>query len=333
MNTALVVVGWTGWALGLAVPLLWWLGQRRRVDPWRLLPLPGALLDSAGRPVATTGPPAQLAGRDWALATGLPAPGALARGVTADGLPVAVAGVPGGAVAVALPPDPLVDTRDRLLADLAPRLAHEVTTPLTAVRGHLDIIRAEPLGRTALASWDHCVREVERLAALGQDLLTLTGVRAGSHPKSRELAGALAQEAVIGLLPLADQLRARLDCHVPAEPVLVEVVAGDLIRALRNLVHNALRYGLGERRQVAVRVQVQGPAVVFTVTDSGPGIAPQELARLVQPLERGGGLPEGETSGAGLGLAIVAEVLAAHGAALEVVGGPGLSFCLPVVRR
>ncbi len=72
--------------------------------------------------------------------------------------------------------------------------------------------------------------------------------------------------------------------------------------------------------------------VTFSVADSGPGLTPDDLTRLSQPLVRGDGVTG---AGSGLGLAIVAEVLAAHGSAIDVAprddDGAVLSFTLPRV--
>jgi two-component system OmpR family sensor kinase len=323
MTWRLVVVA--VWAVSVGVLALWWLLTRRRPDVWRAMPVPAALLDADGRVVDHAGPapePRLPAG------AGLPARGLVVRTAAADGTPVAVSGLRRGAVAVALPGDPVEDRKDRLLADLAPRLAHEVTTPLTAVTGHLDLLAHEPLSDTAQRSIDICRAEVARITDLARDLLTLTTVRAGSASRATHNAAVLAEEAVAGMLPRADDAGPRLSVQVPAERVLVRVADGELIRALRNLVRNALQHG-GDGA-VLVAVAADADTVTFSVSDAGPGIPPGQLARMCEPMVRG----PAATTGHGLGLAIVAEVLAAHGSRLESSRQPAgstLSFRLPRV--
>lgn len=228
--------------------------------------------------------------------------------------------------------------RDALLADLAPRLAHEVVTPLAAVRGHLDIVAEavdEAAAPLAAASLRIGVTQLERVTALARDLLTLTAVRAGAAPRSRIRAAALAEEAAVALLPLADQREVRVEVVADPAAGVVEVAAGEIVRALRNLIENALRYGIGDPHPGpgSVRVSVAGePAGVrFAVTDPGPGLSRAELERLSRPFHRGGAAVPGE--GSGLGLAIVSEVLAAHGSALETGPGARLHFLLPRGRN
>lgn len=233
----------------------------------------------------------------------------------------------------AVGPESLADRRRELLADLAPRLAHEVITPLAAVRGHLDILR-EALGPApgpvAAASLRMSVTEVERVTALARDLVTLTAARAGSTPRTRERAGALAEEAVLPLLPVAEAAGVQLRLVVPATPAVVEVATGELVRALRNLVDNALRHGCAAGPgEVTVQVSVEGGRRVrLAVADPGPGIPAEQLERLCRPFARGGGAGR-----AGLGLAIVAEVLAAHASRLETGPGGQLSFTLPLAGQ
>ncbi len=311
------------WAAGALAALAWWAVQRRRVDVWRALPVPAVLVDSGGRVLARTGPappPVLPAGP-------LPPVGVVTRLAAPDGRPLAVTGVAGGALVLALPADPVGQSRHRLLAALAPRLAHEVATPLTAVRGHLDLLAREPVGPLAARSLEIAVAEVDRLVALARDLLTLTTVRAGANPATAEYASALAEEAVTGLLPLADEWGITLTVRPCPAPVRVRVVAGDIVRAIRNLAVNGARHGAGQRREVTVTVRHpvadQAGLVRFEVADSGTGLDPAAIPT-----------PDDPPAGTGLGLLIVTEVLAAHGSALhagQVEGRAAVWFDLPVL--
>lgn len=327
MTLALLVAAWLLLAL---VPFGWWLASRRRVDVWRSLPVPAALLGPDGRVRDQAGPVSEVT---FDVTSGLPARGHVIRTRSTDGTTIALAGVRGGALAVALPRDPVADRRDHVLAELGSRLAHDINTPLDALRGHLDLIAHEPISSAAIASVRTCQRELNRLQTTAQDLLAFTRLRAGGGRRARHAAGVLAEEAAAALLDRADELGATLSVDVPSERVEVDVAEGDLLRALRNLIGNALTHGLGERRDVRVGVAADTDTVTFSVADSGPGLTRDDLARLSEPLTRGDGVT---SPGSGLGLAIVAEVLAGHGAALGVTpragGGSVVCFTLPRVR-
>jgi len=315
------------WLLLGLTPLTWWAFTRRHVNLWHTMPVPLALLDNDGQPRRHTGPATDV---DLRPLTGLPAAGRVTRTNSADGTPLALTGLRrGGAVAVALPADPVGERRDRVLAELGARLAHDINTPLTALHGHLDLLGHESLDARALASVRTCQRELTRLQTTAQELLTYTRLRAGGSPRRPHLAGALAEEATAALLDQADALDATLVVEVPADRVFVQVAEAELVRALRNLISNALNHALGQQREVIISVDSTTETVTFAVSDSGPGLSPEQLHELSQPLVRG---PDAGP-GSGLGLAIVTEILIGHGTTLTTGHSPQgraqLSFTLP----
>jgi signal transduction histidine kinase len=316
------------WLLLGLPPLLWWAWTRRRIDVWRAMPVPAALLSPTGQPHRRSGPAADA---DLTPTSGLPAAGQVARARSRDGTPLALTGLRrGGALALALPADPVADRGTRLLAELGARLAHDINTPLAALHGHLDLLTHQHLDDRALASVRTCQRELTRLQTTAQDLLTYTRLRAGGSTRQPHLAGALAEEAAAALLAHADTLGATLTVYVPAERVTIDAAEADLVRALRNLISNALTHGLGTPREVRVTVAATPDTVTFTVTDTGPGLTPGQLTDLAEPLRRG---PATRTAGSGLGLAIVTEILTGHGSTLrpgrDPDGRPHLAFTLP----
>jgi signal transduction histidine kinase len=111
-----------------------------------------------------------------------------------------------------------------------------------------------------------------RLQKTAQDLLTLTRVRSGVSQRSHAYAAALAEEATAGMLNQADAAGATLTVEVPSDMAVVDVAEGDIVRALRNLIGNALIHGLGERRDVVVAVTGDADTVTLSVADSGPGL-------------------------------------------------------------
>lgn len=313
--------------LGLsAVPFAWWLMTRRRVDAWAALPVPAALLGDDGEVRARTGPPADVT---FDVGAALPARGHVVRLSASDGTQLAVSGVRGGALALALPAEAVAERRDRVLAELGSRLAHDINTPLGALHGHLDLIAHEPVSEAARESVRTCQRELARLQTTAQDLLAFTRLRAGGGRHSRHLAGALAEEAAAALLDRADELGATMTVIVPQRPVAITAAEGDLVRALRNLLINALSHGLGQQRHVELLVLADEETVTFRVVDSGPGLDQGELDRLCEPMVRGAA---SDVPGSGLGLAIVAEVLVAHGSSLRAerddAGRPAIAFTL-----
>ncbi|MHB2022283.1 MAG: sensor histidine kinase [Mycobacteriales bacterium] len=302
------------WLVLVALPVgLWWWWRRRSVDIFANLPVPAALLGSdgavrqrlAGWPEADLDPDS------------LPAPGQTGRTLADDGTPLALRGVAGGALAVAVEADPGLAHRHRRLTTLVPMLQHEVRSGLQGVLGALALLEDDvptPPAQRALAA---ARREAGRLIDLvdGAELLVRVGARAPTRTVIP--AATLVSEAVEGLEEVVSTL-------LPDLGVLVEVCEWQLNRTLRNLIENGLRHGLPP---VRVEVSADQRTVCFSVCDQGPGIEADQLDRLCAPFTRG----VGAGPGSGLGLSVAAEVLAGHGSALRAQSG-GLTFTLPRFR-
>jgi signal transduction histidine kinase len=297
----------TGWLVVLVAPLGWWLiGWRSRLDPWRHLPVPGAVLSASGRVLARSGP-----GITTSWPTELPAVGTVSRAIAADGTPVALTGVRGGAVAVAVEADPGLARRHGRLAALVPLLQHELRGSLQAVLGHVALATDEPRALTT------CEREVRRLIEVVDGAEVLARLSADDPARQPTSVAALLDAAVEDAAVEGHPV----DVHQPDPDVQVSVVRWQLVRALRNLIDNALRYGGSPVQVVATTRDGQ---VRIQVRDGGPGLTSAELERLIAPFVRG----DVDQPGSGLGLTIVGDVLQAHGSRLEA--DDGIGFRLPV---
>jgi two-component system OmpR family sensor kinase/two-component system sensor histidine kinase QseC len=197
--------------------------------------------------------------------------------------------------------------------------AHELRSPLTAVRLQLQLLDRAPdeaargQARSALGA------AVERAVHMVEQLLTLARNEPQAQPASMQ---------ALSLSEVAAQALA--DAHVLAESRHIELllegapelrVRGDAeaLRSLvRNLVDNAVRYSPpGSRVRVRVDETTQGARL--EVHDSGPGIPPAERARAFDRFHRRASAPEG---GCGLGLAIVKAVADRHGATVVLGDSP-----------
>ena len=98
---------------------------------------------------------------------------------------------------------------------------------------------------------------------------------------------------------------------------------------LANLVGNAIKYT--PAGEVEVAVESRGDGLRLEVRDSGPGISPDDQARVFEPFERGTGVSEQFVPGVGLGLAVVKDLAAAIGARVELRSAPGAGSTFTVV--
>jgi signal transduction histidine kinase len=217
--------------------------------------------------------------------------------------------------------------RRQLLADVS----HELTTPVTAMRGYLETLtmpgfavdeatRARYLGIIG--------DETARLERIIGDLLELARLEGGGGSFSL---------ADVDVRQLFDRVAARHERTAAAGNVTLAVVvetgsewvrgdAGRLEQALQNLAANALRYS-PPGSTVELRAQRQADGVAVTVTDQGPGIAPEHLPRVFDRFykaEESRAARQGtDGGGSGLGLSIVKAIVERHGAKVTVQSEPG----------
>ena len=204
-------------------------------------------------------------------------------------------------------------------------VAHDLRTPLFALRGHL-----EGLATGVAATPEKAARYVavarekaDALERLIADLFDFTRLEYLEQAPAREPLelGELLRRLVDEWRPEADAKGVGLAFDGPAGSCMVDGDRHLLTRAVANLLDNALRHTPpGGRVRVTCRPAAGG--VVFRVVDSGPGIPERDLPRLFDPLFRGEGSRNRRTGGAGLGLTIARRILLAHGGELTAGNDP-----------
>jgi signal transduction histidine kinase len=197
---------------------------------------------------------------------------------------------------------------------LVTAIAHDLRTPLFTLRGSLEAIEH------GIGEGDHLRRAQDKaklLDGLVSDLFSFSRLEYAGPDLDRQVldAAALAREA-------AAAVDDRIVVSAPGGMLAVEADHRALLRVLINLLDNAVRHARASV-ELAVRREPDG-AVVFTVTDDGPGVDDVDLPHLFEPLFRADRTRNSRTGGAGLGLAIVDHLTAAQGATVHaenLVGG------------
>jgi two-component system phosphate regulon sensor histidine kinase PhoR len=213
-------------------------------------------------------------------------------------------------------------------------VSHELRTPLTAIMGHIDILGSCSIEEEAL--WRRSQRfisgEVERLARLVDDLLSLSRLETSPSQMRPVKVRAIAEEAISALWEAAE--RAQVTLLLQAPPGLPRVLADPdrLQQVFINLLDNAIKYSSGEAT-ATIRLGHEGNVVRVEVADTGPGIATDDLPHIFEPMYRGSTAAIRASLGTGLGLTIVKTILEQHGAAISVKSAPGegttFAFRLP----
>ena len=221
-----------------------------------------------------------------------------------------------------------VRTRDEVLGIVA----HDLRGPLGAIGMYAHLLM-DPATRDDGWPWlDGINRTVDQMARLIQDLLDVAALDAGRlrmepHALRPEEVLRQAQAAVAAQAAAAD-----LRLEVEAAPGL-PAVHGDpdrVLQVLGNLLGNALKFTPAGGR-VVLRAEPADDGVAFSVTDTGPGIAPEQLARV---FDRFWQARAARRAGAGLGLAIARGIVEAHGGRIRAESEPGagstFTFTLPL---
>jgi signal transduction histidine kinase len=205
------------------------------------------------------------------------------------------------------------ERRRRLLADVA----HEVRTPLSVIRGDVEGM----LDGVYPADAEHLGRLLDQsdvLARLLDDLRTPSTAQAGQlrlHPEPVDPA-ALVEGAVAAFAARAGSEGVELLTEVPEGLPALEVDPVRIGEVLSNLLSNAVRHTPRGGR-VSIAPSADREAVRFSVSDTGPGIAPEVLPHLFERFTR-----SADTGGSGLGLAIAKSLVEAHGGTIGAESPP-----------
>jgi signal transduction histidine kinase len=197
--------------------------------------------------------------------------------------------------------------------ELLANVSHELRTPLARVRVALELVPKTPEAERRVAAIEADLVELE---ALIEAVLTASRLDAGALPVNPEPVAAADLFAEVIARSKADApgavaIEGPADVVLDADPLLLK-------RALGNLVENALKYG---RPPVTLAARKVRAAAELSVSDDGPGISAGERARVVEPFYRGDRARTPGAAGAagfGLGLTLVARIVAAHGGTLRI---------------
>lgn len=224
---------------------------------------------------------------------------------------------------------------DRLKSDMVSTVSHELKTPLTSVQMAVHLLLEEVVGPLTPKQIELLLaarQDADRILAMINDLLDLTRIEQGRVKLDLEPAsvGALLNEAVARMRPQADDAGLSLEAEPPAHDVFIRVDQDRIGHVFDNLVGNAIQH-TPRGGSIRLSARPEGEFVQVVVRDTGKGISGEHLPHLFEKFYRIPG--ESPAGGAGLGLAIVREIITAHGGRIEVASRPGkgtsFTFSLP----
>jgi len=217
---------------------------------------------------------------------------------------------------------------NELKTALLASVSHDLRTPLTSIRTSVDsLLHSEAnWDRSALREFHLIIsEEVSRLTRLIENLLAMARIEAGELRLSKkwesvpEVCHNVLERCAVALR----HHKVSLECDESLPAVLID--SRLVAEALSNLIENAAKYSpIGG--SIFLKAAMKGDDLLITVTDQGPGIAPEETNRLFEKFYRGSHSPQ--SGGTGMGLAIARGIVEAHNGRIwfESIPGEGATF-------
>jgi len=217
------------------------------------------------------------------------------------------------------------ELRNRLVADVA----HELRTPVAIVRGHLEMI-VDGAGECKREQLVPLLDETKRISRLIQDLQDLNLAEAGRLTLDRSW---------VQFVPMVEEIISFLEVEAEAKSIALNIEGtgdGELYcdvtrikQVLINLIGNAVRY-TPKGGRIEVRYLYANGEVTVSVSDNGPGIAPEKLPYIFKRFYRAEHSRSRSSGGTGLGLAIAKQFAEVHGGTLEAFSkvGEGTTFTM-----
>ncbi|MFZ5509261.1 MAG: EAL domain-containing protein [Pseudomonadota bacterium] len=215
---------------------------------------------------------------------------------------------------------------DRVKTEFFSNVSHEFRTPLTLLLGPLDDLLGQPADALAApqrAALEVAHRNALRLLKLVNNLLDFSRLEAGCVQPQRQPIdlGAFTAELASSFRSLCEQAGLELVVDCPPLPQGVEVDPAMWEKIVLNLLSNAFKFTFEGR--IEVRLRAAAGEAELTVSDTGTGIAPQELPHLFERFHRVEGARGRSYEGSGIGLALVDELVRLHGGSVRVDSEPG----------
>ncbi len=220
---------------------------------------------------------------------------------------------------------------NRLKDEFLALLSHELRTPLNAITGWGQMLQGGGLDQeTQAKAIDTINRNALLQAQLISDLLDVSRIVSGKmrlDPKPLDLR-LVVKAALDSARPAAEAREIQIDLSVPFENCAILGDGGRLQQVLWNILTNATRFA-PRKGHIQVAVEKMGPHVGITVQDDGPGIPAEFLPHVFEPFRQADPGSRQANQGLGLGLAIVRNLVEAHGGHVQAVNrddGPGAIF-------
>ncbi len=218
---------------------------------------------------------------------------------------------------------------DRMKSDFVAAVSHETRTPLTSVKGALELLSDERYfqnneQQTKLLTIAHA--NAERMLLLINDILDFSKLESASLSMviERQRLEPVIEQAAHNLRLLIEERRIRLDIQLPHDLPDVMADAHRVAQVLTNLLSNAIKFSpAGDQIHVVAESESEGECVRVSVRDHGAGIEAKDLPKLFRKFQQIDSSSTRKAGGTGLGLVISKGIVEQHGGKVGVTSTPG----------
>jgi PAS domain S-box-containing protein len=220
------------------------------------------------------------------------------------------------------------ETANRAKSEFLANMSHELRTPLNAILGFAEIIRERLLGPIAdrYAEYAHDIHSSgTHLLGIINDILDLSKVEAGRLELIEEIVeiASIVRGVALLLRERVANAGLTLEVELPDTPLLIRADERKLKQVLMNLLSNAVKF-TPAGGQIAVRASIAGAhGLIIEVTDTGIGIAPEDIERALSPFGQVDSRLSRRYEGTGLGLPLARALVELHGGTLSLDSRPG----------
>lgn len=210
--------------------------------------------------------------------------------------------------------------------DFVANVSHELKTPLTSIRGYIDLLDSPNRTREQVQQFTQIISiEADRLQSLIEDLLDLSEIEAGDKQRAVSVERTyFYQVADESLEELGHQIMQKnITVHLEVDPDLsIEANKTRIQQLLGNLISNAVKYN-NDGGEIWIRSQVEKNRLMISVEDSGLGIPVEDQERIFERFYRVNKSRSQDIEGTGLGLSIVKHIANLYGGQIVVESTPG----------
>ena len=229
---------------------------------------------------------------------------------------------------------------DRMKDDFVASVSHELKSPLTSIKGYLELLLEEEAGEVSRKQKEFLEiisQSSERLHRVIIDLLTFSKIESDKLNLKKEpnYLNEVLKKSITSIKPEMDRKQIRLKTNIEDNLPLVKIDSDRIDQVILNLLSNAIKF-TEKQGTIQVEVKKEGNKIIASVADSGIGISNEDQSKLFTRFFRSAAAVTRRTPGTGLGLAICKGIIEQHKGKMwvesEVGVGSVFSFHLPICR-